>query len=404
MEKNINVLIKEYISGEISQENLQLLNELIRSDAQAKTAFEKILNRNDLSTRYQNYLSFQGTREEDQKAFKQKHFRPHRTISIRLVRRIAAAVLLLVLGGGAWWYSDYTKVTAPEISQEVQLAMQQSQQSERVGGITTSSIKEQEVSQKELPEDNIQDIAPTEEEAAAMDYDLEDLEKITTYHDKEFWVTLDDGTLVHLNYNSRLVYPEKFSRFGKREVILDGEAYFMVAKDRSRKFVVHTPNGDVTVHGTEFNVNTRAKNANGNGNSIGKKVNVDVSVPVTEVVLVKGSVGVKTTNGSEKMMQPGQMAMLTSAQQPIFSQVDVEPYVAWNTGTFTFRDVELEKVMNILCRWYLMEVEYESEDLKTMKLFSDFNRYGDIKPFINGINVATGLNIEIRGNVLIVKR
>lgn len=80
--------------------------------------------------------------------------------------------------------------------------------------------------------------------------------RITTYQDKEYWLTLDDGTLVHLNYNTRMVCPERFID-GTRDVILDGEAYFMVAHDSRHPFVVHTPQGDIRVYGTEFNVSTR---------------------------------------------------------------------------------------------------------------------------------------------------
>lgn len=91
---------------------------------------------------------------------------------------------------------------------------------------------------------------------------------LTTRHDKEFWMTLPDGTRVHLNGNSRLSYPLAF-KGDLREVALVGEAYFIVAKDKDHPFIVHTADGDIKEYGTEFNVSTHGTN--------------------TEVVLVTGS-------------------------------------------------------------------------------------------------------------------
>ena len=81
---------------------------------------------------------------------------------------------------------------------------------------------------------------------------------LVTHHDKEFWMVLDDGIHVHLNYNSSLSYPIHFK--GKeRRVVLEGEAYFFVAKDDSHPFVVTTPYGDIRDYGTEFCVNTKPR-------------------------------------------------------------------------------------------------------------------------------------------------
>ena len=68
-------------------------------------------------------------------------------------------------------------------------------------------------------------------------------------------MTFEDGTRVHLNYNTTLKYPPHFGTT-TRTVYLDGEAYFQVAKDSKRPFRVITVNGVVKQYGTTFNVNT----------------------------------------------------------------------------------------------------------------------------------------------------
>lgn len=68
-------------------------------------------------------------------------------------------------------------------------------------------------------------------------------------------VRLSDGTQVRLNAGSSLFYPQRFSRlFSRRDVYLDGEAHFDVAKNSSQPFIVHVGNLKVKVLGTHFNV------------------------------------------------------------------------------------------------------------------------------------------------------
>jgi transmembrane sensor len=66
--------------------------------------------------------------------------------------------------------------------------------------------------------------------------------------------TLPDGTLITLNSGSKLNYPEKF-KGSKREVSLEGEAYFDVTPDKEKPFIIHSGDANIRVLGTSFNVN-----------------------------------------------------------------------------------------------------------------------------------------------------
>ena len=312
--------------------------------------------------------------------------RQHHTLftHLRPLWRYAAAVLILIVGGAALWYSQYTKVTPPEISESVQLAMQQSRENGKqdakvdVLSKELSMMSDESGINEELRVKNEESLSVTE---SLTKEQLLSARRITTMHDKEYWLTLDDGTLVHLNYNSRLIYPEKFGR-GDRNVILDGEAYFMVAKDKSRPFIVHTPNGDVKVYGTEFNVNTTGDN--------------------TSVVLVKGSVSVTPTGGKEQLMNPGQLCEF-SVENLMLSTIDVEPYVAWNEGKFSFEEWPLERIMQVISRWYGREVEFTSEDIKHQQYSGNFDRYEDIHPTMEAIESITGLKITFAPGRIIIE-
>lgn len=288
--------------------------------------------------------------------------------------RVAAVIILLIMGGAFWYHREYTRVTPPEISQEVEYAMQESQSKGWQGAeIITSATPQKQVI--------------TEEESARYHVDedfaeqLAEAKRITTYHDKEYWVTLDDGSLVHLNYDSRLIYPEKFG--DRRDVILEGEAYFMVAHDKSRQFVVHTPLGEVAVHGTEFNVNTRNEN------------------DAVNIVLVKGSVGFTPAEGKETMLSPGQELSYGNHQLSI-RPTDIAPYTAWNAGEFVFSDWTLERIMSVIARWYGLEVRFMNKELGERKYSGSLSRYEDLKPTLETIEMVTGLDLNVNNEILYI--
>ena len=137
------------------------------------------------------------------------------------------------------------------------------------------------------------------------------------------------------------------------------------------------------MYGTEFNVNTTGDN--------------------TSVVLVKGSVSVTPTGGKEQLMNPGQLCEF-SVENLMLSTVDVEPYVAWNVGKFSFDDWSLERVMNVLARWYGYDVQFESEDLQQLPLNGHFSRFEDIQPILESIETVLDVKIRISNNTIFINK
>ena len=218
------------------------------------------------------------------------------------------------------------------------------------------------------------------EEVAATDNN-----KLVTYDDSEFWLTFEDGTKVHLNYNTTLKYPSHFSAVS-RTVYLDGEAYFQIAKDDKRPFRVITANGIVKQYGTSFNVNTYVAG-------------------VTKVVLVEGAISVLPNQGDEHKIHPGELAVLNGATQDVqISKVDISPYIAWNSGRFVFDNCSLETLMEVISRWYDKEIMFEDEDIKTIRFTGDLDRYGSIIPILKAIQRVTHLKMDVEGEAIIIRR
>ena len=312
------------------------------------------------------------------------------------ILRIAAAIALLLVGGALVWYTQYTKVTPPELATEVVTAMQQSQRSGHIGARIEEDIDLNELtgntkakdSRTKTEDSDVSTQSPAHVSTRIPSYKgIEELlhaRRITTFHNKEFWLTLDDGTLVHLNYNTRVIYPEKFSR-SKREVYLDGEAYFMVAKDRSRPFIVHTPEGDVKVYGTEFWMSTRRE-----------------VIAATQVVLVKGSVSITPSGHQEQMMKPGQQCSIANGQWTI-ENVDLEPFIAWNTGNYVFENATLERLMNVVAQWYGFEVVFRSEKARRKLFTGEIDKYSSIEPMLEAIRTVTDADIHISGEQIVIQ-
>lgn len=289
--------------------------------------------------------------------------------NIKWLGGVAAAIVLTMSATVAYW--KYTEVTPPTPTYDEQMAMERMEANGDEAHLMAKVEQgERLVTKKEMKKYNV------DEEFAEA---LEEGRKITTYVDKEYWTTLDDGTIVHLGSNSRLVYPETFGG-RQRDVILDGEAYFLVAQDKSRPFIVHTENGDIKEYGTKFHVNT---NADGTG--------------TTEVVLVNGSISVTGADRTERMMTPGERAVMGKAETSI-EPTDTVKYVAWHTGRYSFQETTLERVMDVVAHWYGYEVEYASEAMRHASLSGNFDKGEDLDTILDALETVTGLTMERKGN------
>lgn len=169
---------------------------------------------------------------------------------------------------------------------------------------------------------------------------------LSTPRGGQYRVTLSDGTRVWLNAASSLSYPTLFNE-KERSVTLQGEAYFEVAANASQPFIVHTPNQDIKVLGTEFNINCYH----------------DEKRIVT--TLVTGSVKLNSKAAAAVQLHPREQAVLNNENFDV-AAVDVSLYTAWKDGDFRFKATPLVEVLRQLERWYDLEVDYTGvpEDIK----------------------------------------
>ena len=193
----------------------------------------------------------------------------------------------------------------------------------------------------------------------------------------EFSLELADGTRVWLNAESRLRYPVVFMG-EERKVEMEGEVYFEVAKNREKPFIVTVNGVDIRVFGTSFNVSAYQE----------------------EVVttLVEGKVQLK--RGDEQVvLSPNQQAIWSDDKFKV-KQVDARNYVLWKEGIFYFEDVDLERILDDMARWYNVNIFYMNPTLKKMKFSVEIKRYEDINEILRRIEQTKRVKFEIKDRTI----
>lgn len=221
------------------------------------------------------------------------------------------------------------------------------------------------------------------------------LEK-TTYntikipYGKKFRLQLSDGTLVHLNAGTTLRYPVKFIAGENRQVFLDGEAFFDVAKDKKHPFIVNADALNVRVLGTHFNVSNYPEDA------------------ATDVVLVEGSVGMYRSNeefdaAKNTILKPGFKGSFNRENTVISTKaVITDIYTSWINGGLTFRNMTFKNIITKLERRYNVTIINKNEKLANEKFNASFSDES-IEKVMSYFNDIHGINYTIKNNQILIK-
>lgn len=152
-----------------------------------------------------------------------------------------------------------------------------------------------------------------------------------------------DGTKVYINSDSYMRYPRKFG-ISERTVELKGEAYFVVAKNKNRPFVVNLNGPSIRVLGTSFNVEAYPENDD-------IKVNLD-----------EGRINLKLLSDVEVPVSPGECVVYNKNTKSyrVNRNTDTGASSVWKSNVISFKDTPLDEVFSRLGRWY--NVDFEVED------------------------------------------
>ena len=384
-ETQIKNILKARLDGSITAEEEAILQEWLESDPQHRELLELLEASADRLPLLGHLYGYD--EERVWRNIRQEVRRRNLRAFVGKTRKYAAvAVLLLLSGAGVWRWVDsrnreeacraYIEQLTPGIRGAVLTLSSGEHVALEEGGDRT--LVEQDGTRIEIAGEELayHDVTPEEEEIPAWN-------TVSVPRGREFSLQLSDGTMVWLNSESSLSFPVRFGE-GTREVTVTGEAFFDVAKDPDRRFVVHADTVAVVVYGTAFNI-------------AAYEDETDV-----ETTLLRGSVEV--TSGRRKvMLEPGQQARV-GRSGAIFDvrQVPAEEYAAWTRGVFAFQEEPLSSICRKLSRWYDVEILPSGFDAEQVRYTGEIRRYETFAEMVRLLERTNQIRIDVQdGRILL---
>ena len=207
-------------------------------------------------------------------------------------------------------------------------------------------------------------------------------------------IKLPDGSTVSLNAGSTLRYPVNFGK-KRREVYMEGEGYFTVAKQGNKPFTVYTSLANINVSGTEFNV---------------KAYNDEKTV---ETILIKGEIVVENGKAGTSIdntikLKPGQKLSVPAPElqmKPVITQLDpdlAEAAVSWKESDWRIEKETLQELAVKLARRYNVNV-YVAEELKNQH-FTFTIRDESLEQVLHFMQLSAPITYSIEGKDVYIKK
>jgi transmembrane sensor len=212
--------------------------------------------------------------------------------------------------------------------------------------------------------------------------------------DQKSFRVLNDGTKIWLNKKSTLSYNEAFGE-NRREIFLEGEAYFDVTKNKAVPLIIHARNVDIEVKGTVFNVNAYKEN---------DKI---------QVALVRGLIQVtdKLDSRHKVLLRPNEkllvLATQTGIDQDDFVVLSMNPKVLlhdtkWIADTLTFRKEKLKDLAVRMEKKYDLKIDIQSEQLREKRFSGTFTNE-TIHQALEALKLSYPLTYTISSRLVVIK-
>lgn len=181
-----------------------------------------------------------------------------------------------------------------------------------------------------------------EKERLKIDVDSFSLNRLIVPFGKRSTLLLADGSKIWLNSGTIIDFPLKFNENTRDIYLTSGEIYMEVAPDKQKSFLVHTPRYDVKVYGTKFNISAYTEEQ-------------------SSVVLVEGSISLKTNNQKEMLVVPNERVFVTSNGALSKHNVNVDRYISWKNGYLLLDNSPITEVLQVIERYYNISFSYDKE-------------------------------------------
>ena len=382
-EKIRSIIVKSVLGTLTEGENL-VLQEWLRGNDQNRVLYQKLSSAIELKHKYEQYKSV-----DVEEAFRRNQHRLYQNDLNRRMKKnlpYVAAVLFLFGVFVCLWVKH-----GGEVREEIPVVLSAGGKHAELILANGQKVDLHEGMEMKLRErsSNIQvkgNVVYYEEKKDSVTID--EYNMIRTPLGGEYSLTLSDGTKVWLNAMSELRYPVAFGG-DLREVELKGEAYFEVAENKNKPFIVRTDEFNVRVLGTSFNISAYADS------------------PLALTTLCSGQVRLTDCMNpeNEQDLLPGEQLLFHRESRKMeIRNVDTDVFVSWREGFFQFDNHTVEEVFMILQRWYNVQVFYANTEARQEVFTGKLPRFDNMMIIIDLIKRVSDLKITVDGKVIYIDK
>ncbi|MEO9892243.1 FecR domain-containing protein [Aurantibacter sp.] len=367
--KQAKQLFDKYLKNECSVQEIEMLDKYLQSYQDKERLWSEL--RYDEEIKDQLWMKIKS--DIDSKGEENR-------FSIKQYLKYAAVFIGLV--GSFLWYQSYTKEEIPSTNavSDAEVILKTSNNAVK----NISSDAEQDLFDKEGK------VIGKQKGNQLIYNDNEQLQELVFNElivpdGKKFEITLSDGTLVHMNSRSTLKYPVNFITGEERQVFLQGEAYFEVAKDSLTRFLVTTDEIEIEVLGTHFSVSS-----------------YDGAKPYA--LLAEGSVAVhhqKNDLRKPTIILPGEIATLDQNAISV-DKVNIHDYLSWREGRLTFTNESFVNIVSKIERHFGVSIENNYTDINEVKFRGEFKQEETITDILNTFQESAGFEYKIVDNKIMI--
>lgn len=210
--------------------------------------------------------------------------------------------------------------------------------------------------------------------------------KLATLKGEKSYLQLPDGTKVWLNSCTTIQYAEDYGH-SERNIYLSGEAYFEVARNEKKPFIVKTNGIDVKALGTAFNISAYPEDTQLITTLFSGKVAVQPTLNKQEIMLAPNQVAIYYKNGNKIEVMP----------------YDKNLFAQWRGGYLSFETMYLQDITKLLERNYNVVFRYENKKIKKFKFSGSFRNSEDLTQILNVIKTNTGIQYQVAQDTIIIK-
>ena len=201
---------------------------------------------------------------------------------------------------------------------------------------------------------------------------------------KQSFLTLSDGTKIHINSRTKIIYPTTFSP-DKREIYIEGEAFLEVAHDKNAPFIVKTSSFDICVLGTKFNVFSYKEKR------------------YASITLLEGAVNITDHNNSSAQLKPLEKIRFVDGIMGEPERIKYFTDTDWIHGYYSFTNTPLSEIIEKLAFYF--DINYDlDEDIKDYPLSGKLDIRLELDDILNNLSQTTHFLFYCENEKLICRK